>query len=203
MAIQSRTKRISATSLHLRSAFPYIAVGVAIVAVTALILLLMGRTPLCTCGTIRLWVNDASGPENSQQIADWYTLSHIIHGFLLYGVLWAIMGKKSLALRAVVAVLLEATWEILENSPLVIDRYRSATVSLHYVGDSILNSTSDILFMLPGFFLAALLPVWISISLIVAMELLALSVIRDNLALNILMLLYPVEAIRQWQAGIS
>nr|WP_144293711.1 DUF2585 family protein [Rhodoligotrophos appendicifer] len=187
----------------MRSALPYIAVGVAIVAATALILLLMGRTPLCTCGTIRLWVNDASGPENSQQIADWYTLSHIIHGFLFYGVLWTIIGKKSLAFRAVVALLLEATWEILENSSLVIDRYRSATVSLHYVGDSILNSTSDILFMLPGFFLAAVLPVWISISLIVAMELLALSVIRDNLALNILMLLYPVEAIRQWQAGIS
>jgi hypothetical protein len=139
--------------------------------------------------------------ENSQQLADWYSPSHLIHGLLFYGLLWLIARRRPLGLRALIALAIECGWEILENSPIIIDRYREATISLGYRGDSVINSVSDIVFMLIGFALAARLPVAVSIALAILLEVAVGYMIRDNLTLNIIMLIWPLEAIRGWQAG--
>jgi hypothetical protein len=161
----------------------------------------MGRTPLCTCGDIRLWADDVHSPDNSQQIADWYSPSHVIHGFLFFLVLQWLLPRVTAGWRLAIAVALESGWEILENSPLIIDRYRQATIAIGYTGDSILNSVSDIAMMAAGFLLAGRLGTLRTLLLALALELLTLAVIRDNLTLNILMLAWPVDAIRVWQAG--
>lgn len=175
--------------------------ALAVIVGAAAILLAMGRIPICACGTVKLWVGAADGPDTSQHIADWYTLSHVIHGLIFYAVLWLAARRWSMGRRLVVATLVEALWEIVENTPMVIDRYRTATMALGYTGDSVLNSVSDILFMILGFLLAMRLPVWASVALAIGFELLALYAIRDNLALNVVMLLYPLDSIREWQAG--
>lgn len=175
--------------------------GLAVVAAAAAILLAMGRSPICTCGTIKLWVGEANSADNSQQVADWYTLSHIIHGFLFYWLLTLAAPRVPPGGRLVAAIVVEAAWEILENSPIIIDRYREATFALGYAGDSVLNSVSDILFMAAGFLAARHLPVWLTVALALAFELLALYAIRDNLTLNVLMLFYPIDAIKTWQSG--
>ncbi|MEI2386803.1 DUF2585 domain-containing protein [Breoghania sp. JC706] len=175
--------------------------GLAIIAATAATLLAMGRIPICECGYVRLWSPPEDLAGNSQHIADWYSPSHVIHGFLFYGALWLLMRSRPIGARALIAIAVEAAWEIVENSPWIIDRYREATIAVGYTGDSVLNSVSDILFMLAGFFIAARLPVWLTIAIGIVLELLALWVIRDNLTLNVIMLLYPSEAIRAWQGG--
>jgi len=161
----------------------------------------MGRPPICTCGTVKLWVGTANGPDNSQHLSDWYTPSHIIHGFLLFGLGWLVLRRRPVATRLLAAVSIEALWEIVENSPFVIDRYRHATMALGYTGDTVLNSVSDISAMILGFIIARRLPVWGTVALALGFELLTLAVIRDNLALNVVMLLAPSDAIRAWQAG--
>jgi hypothetical protein len=163
--------------------------------------LALGRVPMCTCGTIKLWVGGAQNSEISQQIFDWYSLSHLIHGFGLYGLTWLALPRASVAARLVLAMLGECSWEILENTSFIIDRYRSETISLNYYGDSILNSLSDTLTMMFGFVLAYRLPVWSIVLAAILMEALAGYVIRDNLTLNIIMLIYPFDAIRSWQGG--
>ena len=165
------------------------------------ILFLMGRPPICTCGHVDLW-HGALDSGNSQHVADWYSLSHIVHGLLFYGAARWLMQRRSLGYRLAAAVAVETAWEILENSPVIIDRYRAATIALGYSGDSILNSLSDIGMMTLGFLLAARLPAWGSILLGIGLELLALAVIRDNLTLNILMLTAPVQEVRDWQAAL-
>jgi hypothetical protein len=175
--------------------------ALAIVALAAAILLAMGRNPICTCGHVALWTGTVSGPENSQMIADWYTPSHVIHGFLFYLAGWLLLRRRAIGERLVAAVAIEALWELIENSPMVIDRYRTATVAFGYVGDSVLNSVADIGWMTLGFLLARRLPVWTTVALALFFELLTLWVIRDNLTLNVLMLVWPIEAIRVWQAG--
>jgi hypothetical protein len=177
----------------------YLLIASLMIAAAAVILLLMGRNPICTCGSVKLWVGETNSPDNSQHIADWYTLSHIIHGFLFYGIFWIIAGKIPVGQRLLMAVAVEAAWEIFENTDIVINRYREATIALGYVGDSVLNSVSDMLFMVLGFFFAARAPLWLTIVLAIFFELLAAWVIRDNLSLNILMLLYPVSAVKTWQ----
>jgi hypothetical protein len=177
----------------------WIALG--LIAVAATILLAMGRPPICTCGTVKLWVGTVSGPDNSQHIADWYTPSHIVHGFLFYALGWAVLRRNPPGDRLIGAVVIEAGWEILENSPLIIERYRHATMALGYSGDSVLNSVCDISWMVLGFALARRLPVWATVALGLGLELLCLIVIRDNLTLNVLMLVAPNDAIRAWQAA--
>ncbi len=171
-----------------------------VVGTAATILLSMGRPPICTCGYVELW-HGAVDSGNSQHIFDWYSPSHLIHGFLFYGAGWLLLRSRATGERLVIATLVEAMWEIAENSPFIIDRYRTATMALGYTGDSVLNSMSDISCMMLGFLLASRLPLRISILLCVALELLTLAVIRDNLTLNVLMLLWPVEAIKVWQGG--
>ena len=172
-----------------------------LVAVMAAILLWMGRPPICTCGAVRLWVGTVNGPDNSQHLADWYTPSHIIHGFLFYFLGWLFLRRNPPGDRLIGAVLIEAGWELLENSRWIIERYREATMALGYNGDSVINSAADVGWMVVGFALARRLPVWATLILAVAFELLALAVIRDNLTLNVLMLVAPSDSIRAWQAG--
>jgi Protein of unknown function (DUF2585) len=179
----------------------YVLIGLGIIAATAAVLFAMGQPLICRCGTVKLWQGDVMGAENSQQLADWYSPSHLIHGLLFYGLLWLLARRRPLGVRALIALLLESGWEILENSPIIIDRYREATISLGYRGDSVINSVSDITFMLIGFALAARLPVAVSIALAVVLELVVGYLIRDNLTLNIIMLIWPLEAIRTWQGG--
>jgi hypothetical protein len=177
----------------------------AVVVATALILLAMGRVPVCKCGTIKLWHGAVSSAENSQHLTDWYTPSHLIHGFLFYGGLWLLAGVTgwplSLGLRVVLATIIEAGWEITENTDFVINRYREATIALDYYGDSVVNSMSDIATMILGFLLASRLPALVTVAIAVILELAVGYFIRDNLTLNIIMLLHPIEAIRAWQSA--
>ena len=173
----------------------------AVVLLAAVILWLMGRPSICTCGDIDLWVNSAASPRTSQMLADWYAPSHVIHGFIFYALLTWAFRRWSVERRFLAATLIEAAWEIAENSPVIIDRYREATVAVGYTGDSVLNSVSDIAMMGLGFWLARKLPVWASVAAVIVLELAALLVIRDNLTLNIWMLLAPNPAVREWQAG--
>ena len=183
-----------------RRALPYWLTAAVIVA-AAIVLLALGRVPYCTCGYVKLWEGVVKSPGNSQHLSDWYTPSHLIHGFIFYWLAWLVAPKAPLGWRLLAATLVEAAWEILENSPLIIDRYRAVTISLDYYGDSVLNSVSDMLTMVVGFLLAARLPVWLTIAVAVGFEVLTTLLIRDGLALNVLMLVWPVAAVRAWQAG--
>lgn len=171
----------------------------------AAILLWMGREPICKCGTIKLWQGTVMSSENSQHIADWYTFSHIIHGFLFYGLFWLIRRLTGLPISVgfalLLAIVLESAWEITENTDAVINHYRTATISLDYYGDSVLNSVSDILAMALGFLFARFAPVWITVTGALAMELFVGWLIRDNLTLNVIMLLWPMDWIKAWQGG--
>ena len=176
-------------------------VGLAIIAVTALLEVAMGRSPVYTRGPVRLWVGNVNSDENSQQIADPYTLSHVIHGAAFYGLTHLTMGPASVGARLIVALAVEGAWEAYENTDTVINRYRAATIALGYYGDSILNSMADIVACLLGFLLASRFRWWWTVSWVVATEIVLAIAIRDNLTLNILMLIRPIEAIRRWQLG--
>jgi hypothetical protein len=172
-----------------------------IVAAAAAILLTMGRNPICSCGTVDLWVGARDSPKTSQMLFDWYSLSHIVHGLLFYGALSLVALRAPVGWRFLAALTIETSWEVVENTPLVIDRYRATTAALGYTGDSVINSVSDISMMCVGFLIARMLPVWASVALLLVLELIPLAVIRDNLALNIWMLLAPNVALQAWQSG--
>lgn len=174
---------------------------VGLIVVAVVYLRLQGRVWWCACGRwfpVSVAVQSA---HNSQHLFDAYSLSHVLHGILFFGILWLFRGWIGLAARAAIAAGLEIGWEMMENSPLIIDRYRAATISLGYTGDSILNSLGDVGSFVFGFYLARKLGLRGSIAIFLGVELLMLWLIRDNLALNVLMLLWPIDAIRRWQGG--
>lgn len=170
-----------------------------IVASTAAVLIAMGRPAICTCVDIDLW--GAVGPRQSQMLADWYSPSHVVHGLLFYAALWLVARRRPVEHRFIAAVAIEAIWEVIENTPVVIDHYRTATAALGYTGDSVVNSLSDVAMMALGFLAARNVPVWAAALLLLALELAPLLVIRDNLTLNVWMLLAPSDAILAWQQG--
>ena len=182
-----------------------VSIGIALLALG--VLLAMGRTPICECGYVKLWHGQINDAGNSQHIADWYTPSHIIHGMLFYALGWWLFVKRGLGGQGAarwglaLAVLLEAAWEVLENTPMVINRFRAVTANFGYSGDSVLNSAADIGWMALGFWLALRLPVKVTVALAIIGELVAGYVVRDNLTLNVIMLLFPIEAIADWQAA--
>jgi len=200
MTIKSKT-----SFLKRRETLITIGICVLVVAVTILILKVMGRPFISNSGTVKLWHAELVSSENSQHLSDWYSFTHTVHGFLMFFLLWLISKKipqiRKFSVGFVIAVVIESIWEVIENTNFVIYRYREATIALDYFGDSIINSTADILFMSLGFMMASRLSVLASVSFVAASELLLAIVIRDNLALNILMLIYPIDAIKEWQIG--
>ncbi|MCA1970304.1 MAG: DUF2585 domain-containing protein [Rhizobium sp.] len=180
----------------------WLAAAAAFLIVQIITLALMGRIPICECGYVRLFEPGVNTAGNSQHISDWYTPSHIIHGFLFYWLAIVALPRASFGARLTLAVVVEAAWELLENSPIIIDRYRTATMAIGYQGDSILNSAMDTVAMVLGFLFAARAPVWLTVVLAIGFEVATAIVIRDNLTLNVLMLVWPVEAVKAWQAAL-
>ncbi len=176
-------------------------IGVALIAAQAAAELAMGRPAICTCGTVLPWYGDLFGPGLSQHIADWYSFTHISHGFVFYAFTRIAAPRAPLWTRLAATLVLEVSWEVVENTPLIIDRYRQSALAQGYNGDSVVNSVSDTLFCVLGFWLAWRLPVRLSLAFVVVNEIALAALIHDNLALNVLQLVHPTDAVSKWQAS--
>ncbi len=182
--------------------YKYIFLILSLILLLILVLKYQGHIWICDCGYIKFWSGAINSNQDSQHIADWYTFSHIIHGYVFYWLLKKFTKNKYPVINYfLMAVALEVGWEILENSPIIINRYRE-TASLMYFGDSVVNSVSDALSMILGFLLASRSKVYLSVVIVIGLELFTLYYIKDNLTLNIVMLLHPFEFIKNWQLGI-
>lgn len=185
----------------MKRSLPYF-VTAAIVGLAGVWLYMAGRVLICTCGYVKLWHGQTMSSENSQHLMDWYTPSHLLHGILFFAILWLVARRLRFGWRLVIATLVETAWELVENSSFIIERYRAVTISLDYYGDSVINALADIGMMIVGFWLAARLPVWASVAIVIGFEASTIWLIRDGLALNILMLVYPLDAVRDWQGAL-
>jgi Protein of unknown function (DUF2585) len=181
----------------------YVLIGLALIACQGAVLYAMGRVPMCTCGTIKLWYGNAQSSENSQHIFDWYSFSHVLHGFIFYWLFRWLLPRAPVGLWLVLAIAFENFWEIIENSNYTIERFRAGTISLNYYGDSIVNSVADNISMIAGFTLAHRIPLWTAVMLALIVELVLAYWIRDNLTLNVIMLLHPFDSIKHWQSGAA
>jgi hypothetical protein len=171
-----------------------------LLATTAAVLAAMGRPWWCRAGDRALWSGDVWSRHNSQHLIDPYTITHALHGIALRGILWTVLGRRrSAPVRAAIAVAIETAWEIIENTDAMIERYRSATISLDYYGDSVANSLGDIVAFVVGYQVAGMVPVWLSVLVFFAVDGLLVLWIRDSLLLNVLMLLHPIDAVKAWQ----
>jgi len=186
----------------MRSIHPGYWLSLAIVVIMAAVLLWWGRAPICDCGYVKLWHGETVSSQNSQHLTDWYTPSHIIHGLIFYALLWLVARRLVMGWRFALATLVEVAWELVENTDRVIEHYRSVTIALDYYGDSVINSVADVVAMWLGFALARYLPVWASVLIALAFEVFTTWMIRDGLALNVLMLLWPLEAVKDWQGAV-
>ncbi len=173
----------------------------AVIAGAVLMLYYQGRVWWCQVGDMMPWSWDIWSPHNSQHLIDPYSFTHILHGVVEFWLIGLLFWKMPLAWRLLLAIVIESTWEVAENSSYIINRYREATISLDYLGDSIINSIGDIICCVIGFILAYKLRFWKSLILFVATETILLLWIRDSLIVNLIMLIYPVEAIKAWQIG--
>jgi len=175
--------------------------SLAILALTAAVEASMGRSPLGPDGRFGWWDGDIWSSENSQRVLDAYSFSHVVHGILFFAFLWLVARRLPVQYRFLIALLLEAGWEVLENSPLIINRYREATIAQGYVGDSVLNSCSDVVMVAIGFLFASRMRPWVSVAAVATMEIVCLVWVRDNLTLNVIMLIHPIDAIKAWQSA--
>jgi hypothetical protein len=179
---------------------PWLVLGGVLGAMT-LQLRLQDRLWRCACGFVALWAGNVNSPETSQQLFDPYSFTHVLHGFIFFGAVHLLWPHLSEAWKMVTALSVEALWEVIENMPFIIERYRSETVSIGYTGDTIVNSFGDIASCALGAVVARRLGVVKTLVLAVVIETVLLLTIRDSLLLNIIMLLYPLDALRVWQAG--
>lgn len=182
------------------------AMAAALLGIQIAVLHAYGQPLLAASGRIMLWVNDPFSPDTSQQLADWYSFSHIIHGFIFFGLLKLAAPRLGIGTRLLIAMCVEVGWELTENSPAVIRHYREQALAAGYMGDSIINSLSDTLMMCTGFFIASRLRARYVVALAVGFEIFTASMIRDNLTLNVINLTAPahwgpIRAIHDWQAG--
>lgn len=180
---------------------PWVIFALGIIALQALALFLFGQPKICECGYIKLWEGVVLGSGNSQHLTDWYTFSHIIHGFAFFWFAKLLFPRASVGMWLLLSVGVEAAWEVLENTPMVIEHYREQALAQGYVGDSIINSVMDTLATVVGFFMALKWRWWIVVLIALLLEAFTIYMIRDGLALNIINLLYPLESIHEWQSG--
>ncbi|MGI8569192.1 MAG: DUF2585 domain-containing protein [Methylocella sp.] len=178
-------------------------VGIAVlfIAVQALTLHIFGQPTICTCGYVKVWEGVVLGSGNSQHLTDWYSFSHIIHGFVFYLLLWLLFPRMPILMRLAIATGMEVAWEITENTPTVINHYREQALAQGYVGDSVINSVSDTIAMIVGFLFASRAPVWATAATALGLELFVGYSIRDNLTLNVINLIHQFDFIKEWQSG--